>query len=399
MTIDKLTTPSLDKGAEALQMKRDQQLGGVADNFFRRHIAQLLQYLESDRRSVNEHYEIDRQRYLAIVLLVSLGLYYAFLSFTLLITGQALESLALLALVAVQIIMVWRQMNANLTWLDLWGLAVSLISLYGYLLLSSAELAGGVLWALVAAPAFFILLGYYWGGLCFIAAFAISIIVFFAPLSAQELISAHLIADEFMAKKHFLGVFLLLGMCSFLLEFERCRVVSSLINSRDNLRVQASTDELTGLANRHRMRECLSQQERRSRQGKERYALILADIDRFKQINDQYGHDCGDYVISAIANALRNALRDEDVVARWGGEEFLVVLPDSDGENARSVAQKLREAIAGLALTYDAQPVFPTLSFGVVSGDQHQEVQDLIRQADHCLYQAKHKGRDCIVYG
>ena len=74
------------------------------------------------------------------------------------------------------------------------------------------------------------------------------------------------------------------------------------------------------------------------------------------------------------------------------------VLPDSDGERARHVAQKLRDSVSELELVYDGQAIYPTLSFGVVSGDQHQKVQDLICQADRCLYQAKHKGRDCIVY-
>ena len=342
--------------------------------------------------------KVDQQRHLAVILLAGMAIYCGFLSFELLMAGRTLAGVGLLVLMALHVVVVRRHADSVLNWPSQLIVAIAILSLYVYLLLKGGDLQGDVLWALTMAPTFFFLLGHFWGGLCFAVALAASIVVFFAPSTVSMFIAAPLIAGEYIAKERFLGIFMLLGMYSFLLEYDRSRVIGSLLSSRDRLRIQASTDELTGLANRHHMRECLSQQERRSQQRQERYGLILADIDRFKQVNDQFGHDCGDCVIAAVADALRNALRDEDVVARWGGEEFLVVLPDTDSESAQLVAQKLREAVAGLHLQYEGHPIYPTLSFGVVSGDQHQKVQDLICQADHCLYQAKHKGRDCIVY-
>ncbi len=165
------------------------------------------------------------------------------------------------------------------------------------------------------------------------------------------------------------------------------------------LRRLASTDELTGLANRRTMGECLLQQERRSIENLASYGLILADIDHFKHINDNYGHDCGDKVITEVASALQAALRDRDVVARWGGEEFLLVLPDTDIEGTMRVAMKMRNAIACLAIYYEHQLIQPTLSYGVVSGDHSNKAEDCIKRADNCLYQAKHKGRNCIIQG
>ena len=342
--------------------------------------------------------KLDQQRQLAAILLIGMAIYCGFLAVELLVAGRHLEGAGLLLLMILPVVVVRRQLRSRLNWPSQLIVASAILLLYSYLLFKGGELQGDVLWALTMAPAFFFLLGHFWGGMCFALALVISIVVFFAPSTVSVLITAPLIEGEFIAKERFLGVFLLLGAYSFLVEYDRSRVIDSLLSSRDKLRIQASTDELTGLANRHHMRECLSQQERRCQQRQERYGLILADIDRFKQINDKFGHDCGDSVIAAVADALRNALRDEDVVARWGGEEFLVVLPDCDSENARLVAQKLREAVAQLTLEYEGHAIYPTLSFGVVSGDQHQKVQDLICQADHCLYQAKHKGRDCIVY-
>lgn len=397
MTVHKFTVSSNEDGGGQEQATKPYSLS----QYLRRHdhIGEAgVQPSNGNTAVSNWCFKVRQQRHLAISLLLAMALYCAYLAFDLLAAGRTLEGVALMGLVAIHMFVVWRQMRSELNWPSQLTVAVSILALYGYLLLKGGELQGDVLWALTIAPGFFFLLGHFWGSICFGLALSFTIVVFYAPSTLSMVVATPLIEGDYIAKERFLGVFMLLGMYSFLLEYDRSRVVGSLMSSRDRLRRQASTDELTGLANRHHMRECLSLQERRSRQRKERYGLILADIDRFKQINDQYGHDCGDCVIAAVADALRGALRDEDVVARWGGEEFLIVLPDSDGENAMAVAQKLRDAVVGLELVYDGHPVYPTLSFGVVSGDQHQKVQDLICQADHCLYQAKHKGRDCIVY-
>ncbi|MGK0440876.1 MAG: diguanylate cyclase (GGDEF)-like protein [Pseudohongiellaceae bacterium] len=397
MTVHKFTVSNIEVDAEQEQAVHPYKLS----QYLRRYslAANSESLLHGGNTAVsNWGLKLRQQRHLAITLLIAMAIYWAFLSFDLLLSGQTLEGLALMVLMAVHVFVVWRQIRSKLNWPSQLIVAGSILALYSYLLLTGSELQGDVLWALTIAPAFFFLLGHFWGSVCFGLALAISITVFYEPSTLSSMITVPFVDGDYLSKERFLGMFMLLGMYSFLLEYDRSRVVGSLVDSRDRLKLQASTDELTGLANRHHMRECLSIQERRSYQRKERYGLILADIDRFKRINDQYGHDCGDYVISAVADALRSTLRDEDVVARWGGEEFLVVLPDSDGENAKWVAQKLREAVADLELAYGGQAIYPTLSFGVVSGDQHQKAQDLICQADHCLYQAKHKGRDCIVY-
>lgn len=390
MTVHKIIPPGQNAGQE----------GGSASyslaNYKRRHFLESL----GDRRTPENNwcYKIGQQRHLVTLLLLGVACYCVYLSYESILFDQTLKACGLLALAVFHLSVVWWQLKAELDWLVLLLSSSTLLSLFAYLLIKGGSLEGDVLWALTMAPAFFFLLGHFWGLLSFSLSVALTIVVFFNPSTIEFLFHPSLLEIDFVAKERFLGVFLLLGVYSFLLEYDRSRVVGSLLTSRDKLKVQASTDELTGLANRHHMRECLSQQERRCAERKEHYGLILADIDHFKHINDQHGHDCGDQVITAVANALRSALRDEDVVARWGGEEFLVVLPDSDADNAKLVAGKLREAVAKLDIDYDDQHIYPTLSFGVVNGDQYQNVQSLIRQADRCLYQAKHKGRDCIVY-
>lgn len=344
------------------------------------------------------YYKLAQQRFLIALLLLLASSVCAFLAVGFIRNAQYFEASALLMLMALNVVVLWAQLQAGLNWPVLLQTSAFLLFLYSYLLIVADKQDGQVLWALTMAPAFFFLLGYFWGLMTFFLAVLVTLAVLYFPVELLGRLGDGGLVSHYPIRERFLGVFVLLGVYSFLLEFDRSRIVGSLLKSRDYLRKQASTDELTGLANRHKMRECLHQQERRSIERKERYGLILADIDHFKLVNDQYGHDCGDQVITAVANALRDSLREEDVVARWGGEEFLVVLPDTDADNARVVASKLRQAVSTLAISYGKHTIYPTLSYGVVNGDHQQRVQDLIRQADHCLYQAKNNGRDCIVY-
>ena len=307
MTVHKFTVSSQEgKGAQE-RVTRPYSLS----QYLRRHVHlgdSSAQVSSGNTAVSNWCYKVRQQRHLAISLLLAMALYCAYLAFDLLAAGRTLEGVALMGLVAIHMFVVWRQMRSELNWPSQLTVAVSILALYGYLLLKGGELQGDVLWALTIAPGFFFLLGHFWGSVCFSLALSFTIVVFYAPSTLSLLVASPLIDGDYIAKERFLGVFMLLGMYSFLLEYDRSRVVGSLMSSRDRLRRQASTDELTGLANRHHMRECLTMQERRSRQRKEHYGLILADIDRFKQINDQYGHDCGDCVIAAVADRWRSLI-------------------------------------------------------------------------------------------
>ncbi len=170
-------------------------------------------------------------------------------------------------------------------------------------------------------------------------------------------------------------------------------------NNRIDLEKQAYTDYLTGLNNRRSFIERTEiELYRKERYGRE-FSLIMFDIDYFKYINDRYGHNTGDLVLKEIANICRNVLREVDIVGRIGGEEFAILLPETDIVQATLVAERLRVSISN-------GKVFPTLneevrfaaSFGVTfTKDANKSINELLNQADDALYKAKNSGRNRVV--
>jgi diguanylate cyclase (GGDEF)-like protein/PAS domain S-box-containing protein len=160
------------------------------------------------------------------------------------------------------------------------------------------------------------------------------------------------------------------------------------------LRERAERDALTGVATRRAGEEAhaLLHQRTLDRQGS--YAALLFDIDRFKAINDGYGHPAGDRVLRAVAQALAGGVREGDQVVRWGGEEFLVLLADADGKIARRSAERLRAAVAAL---HDDEVGAITISVGAAVVAPGEAPADLVARADEALYAAKRAGRDRVV--
>jgi len=164
---------------------------------------------------------------------------------------------------------------------------------------------------------------------------------------------------------------------------------------QDELERLARTDPLTGLLNRRRMDELGDREIERSLRSSAPLAVMLADVDHFKRINDRYGHAVGDEVLVEMAARLQSNVRGGDLVARWGGEEFCVLLVDTDDEGARLAAERVRRAVAQRPFETSAGPLKVTLSLGVVAlDDGPARLSGLLRQADAALYTAKHRGRD-----
>src|SRR6266571_264854 len=168
---------------------------------------------------------------------------------------------------------------------------------------------------------------------------------------------------------------------------------------REKLREQAMHDKLTGLYNRHYVEEWFGLELRRAQRHGRPVAAILLDIDHFKRFNDSFGHEAGDLVLRELAGVLRRFARQSDVASRYGGEEFLVLLPECPFDAARSKAEQLREEVAKLELRYDDQPLGPvTVSLGVAAFPDHaKESEQLLRCADEALYLAKQSGRNRVV--
>ena len=161
------------------------------------------------------------------------------------------------------------------------------------------------------------------------------------------------------------------------------------------LNLLAATDPLTGLSNRRLTLQLLDQLARDARLDLAP-VVLLCDLDHFKQINDGWGHAMGDQVLVAVANGLRASTRDSDTVARWGGEEFLVVLPVTRGSEATELAERLRLRVESLQVADRHQcPVPVTLSIGIATLAANETGSSWLKRADEALYRAKNDGRNC----
>jgi diguanylate cyclase (GGDEF)-like protein len=163
---------------------------------------------------------------------------------------------------------------------------------------------------------------------------------------------------------------------------------------------QALVDGLTGLANRRQADEALASELARTERLGGPIGLILADVDDFKAVNDRFGHPTGDLVLRDLAETLRENVREIDTAARWGGEEFAVILPGTDLEGAAQVAERIRVALAEKEITsVDGAPLHVTASFGVATSGPTTTVQQLVEAADEALYRAKRAGKDRVYAG
>jgi diguanylate cyclase (GGDEF)-like protein len=160
----------------------------------------------------------------------------------------------------------------------------------------------------------------------------------------------------------------------------------------------AQTDSLTGLANRRHFMEALEQEVDRSERYGRPLSLVALDLDHFKTVNDSHGHAAGDAVLSEAARALRAVCRDVDIPARMGGEEFALLLPETDTAGARTVAERAREHIAGTAHRSPAGESFRvTASLGVATLRPGASGEALLQAADEALYRAKDAGRNQVA--
>ena len=161
----------------------------------------------------------------------------------------------------------------------------------------------------------------------------------------------------------------------------------------------AECDPLTGLLNRRGFNQQAAPLWSTSLRNQRPLSLIMLDLDHFKGLNDQYGHDFGDQALQAVASLLAGSCRAGDLSARWGGEEFLLLLPETALGEAHALAVRLRQAIQAIALRGGEQPVNLSCSCGVVQRSEQEQLEHLINHADRLLYAAKQSGRNRVVAG
>lgn len=180
---------------------------------------------------------------------------------------------------------------------------------------------------------------------------------------------------------------------------ENQRLARQLERERRINEEQALTDHLTGLGNRHQLMRLLRADEGRALRSRVPMSVVIADVDRFKTINDEYGHATGDRVLERVAESLQACVRSGDHVGRWGGEEFLLILPDTDLIHAAEVAERCRATLTRQQIeSEDGRLLRVSSSFGVASADgvDRPDVMELVHQADKALYWAKEAGRNRV---
>lgn len=163
------------------------------------------------------------------------------------------------------------------------------------------------------------------------------------------------------------------------------------------LRHKANTDSLTGLPTREIIKNNLVKGLLELHDHSGTLYVIMADLDFFKNVNDQYGHLTGDHVLKDVANRIRQALRDVDIVGRYGGEEFIILLKNKNLQQAQLIAERVRVHVGSSPINANGQPITITLSQGLACGHVSDSAEDLIERADKALYEAKRSGRNCVI--
>ncbi len=165
----------------------------------------------------------------------------------------------------------------------------------------------------------------------------------------------------------------------------------------EKLEQLAARDFLTGLLNRRGFLEIARREETRSMRSKKQFALLILDIDHFKNINDTYGHECGDEVLVRVARVIEKALGGQDTVARWGGEEFVFLLPETETDGAKHVAEKIRSAIEKISHSSGEISIQVTVTIGICYYNGSSSMEASIRSAYNALYGGKQQGRNQVV--
>jgi len=178
----------------------------------------------------------------------------------------------------------------------------------------------------------------------------------------------------------------------------RLRVGERIIRLQDKLHELATHDPLTALWNRRAVLDILKREMERAGRHQSYVGVFIADLDHFKQINDTYGHQAGDAVLAEAARRMQEAIRKYDSLGRYGGEEFLAVMPDSGSENTFKQAERIRKALAETPIRFQETDIRVTMSIGFVSSQSDREAgaEELIRFADGALYRAKSNGRNRV---
>lgn len=192
-----------------------------------------------------------------------------------------------------------------------------------------------------------------------------------------------------------------LGWLNTLFKISHTKLIKSndkLTAAKKRLVLQATTDELTSLPNRRALISYSESAFKKFNRDKSSFSVLMIDLDYFKNINDSYGHDAGDKVLVVIARVLIDQIRDYELVARAGGEEFVAILIDIPSHQSRLIAERIREAIKNTDIEHNGITINVTTSIGLSHADEtDSSFEEILKRADQAVYKAKDEGRDCVA--
>lgn len=265
-----------------------------------------------------------------------------------------------------------------------------LSALYLYLLASGGEQDTGLFWCYIYPIVIFSIVGTQRGRWILSCMIVLSVCILYAP----ELVWAT--HDYALNIKHrFIGSITLVSVLAYYMEKARLVAQQDSDIAKARLALLACSDELTGTFNRRGIESKIQDELHRVVRNKTEMSIVLCDVDWFKRINDRYGHDVGDVALQHIARILGDTVRVTDMVGRWGGEEFLIMLPNTSLHKGYQLIERVREKIASEPIVVGEHTLNLSISCGICSTQFLSRFGDLIKAADISLYEAKAQGRNC----
>ncbi|WP_165767268.1 GGDEF domain-containing protein [Parendozoicomonas haliclonae] len=269
------------------------------------------------------------------------------------------------------------------------ALSLSCIAVYG--LLVNHAFLGSTIWMLFISPIVIFSMGLKWGLPVMIAILVVACLSIFNVTNSVA--GVYNVLGRIREIFAFGGSIALSSAAYYIWEqtYDRMRLLT------DQLENQAGCDPLTGLANRRLMYQQMERERSRALRTNQPYTILIADLDHFKLINDTYGHPGGDAALVMISNLFNRHLRRKDFIARWGGEEFLIMLGSTKSKDAKDVAERIRTVLSKTPVKYGEHSFTVTVSVGIHTTDMQTTLEQEIALADECLYQAKMRGRNQTV--
>lgn len=350
----------------------------------------LVSYLKT---SVSEDYDQEKNRKIVVVNLF--GLVGFFITFSMGVTALFNQTYALAVVLFLAGALFsgghYYQRATHNTRVSSYIILYCLFALMVYLVHDGGVNNTGPLWIFMVAPVTLFFMGLKYG-LMNLGMFvlAICVVMFFPNDSLLNAAYTH----EF--KLRLLYSFLTVTFLSSFYEYSRQQSFEFMQELSQKYERLAKLDPLTQLSNRRDAMSKLEYEQRRIERNQSSIGVLLCDVDNFKRINDQYGHDIGDKVLVELAKVFSSGIRKQDTVARWGGEEFIFILPQTSSQQAFIVAEKIRKRLYEQLLVDEMDhPV--TISIGIGEINLSTTVHDAVNEADKYLYVAKNAGRNCVM--